>query len=118
MDLLMTEKATIEHMVEIIKSYFSIAGLISLGVYLVKNVATAPFHWHAANYVSGGLAIGLGSVIGIWYAFHNFKKYHTFARGTSYGTASSIIVGAIMVLTLLMMMSLVIGAVAMSCESI
>lgn len=112
----MSDKSTIENLVEIIKAYFSIAGLITLGVYLVKNVSAAPFHWHLINYLSGWLAIGLGSVIGVWYAFHNFRKYHAMRKQGAYGMISSLVIGTIMALILLLMVSIVIGAVAMSCS--
>jgi hypothetical protein len=112
----MSDKSTIENLVEIIKAYFSITGVITLGVYLVKNVSAAPFHWHIINYVSGWLAIGLGSAIGIWYAFHNFRKYHAHSKEAAYGIVSSLAIGVIMILIMLLMISIVIGAVAMSCS--
>jgi len=106
----------VENLVEIIKAYFSIAGVITLGVYLVKTANAAPLHWHFVNYLSGWLAIGLGSGIGIWYACHNFAKYHALRKNSSYGVVSSIFLGTLMLLILLLMISIVIGAVAMSCS--
>jgi hypothetical protein len=112
----MSDKSIVENLVELIKAYFSIAGVITLGVYLVKNVSAAPFHWHFINYLSGWLAIGLGSVIGLWYACHNFRKYHALKKDARYGIVSSVVLGTIMALILLLMISIVIGAVAMSCS--
>jgi hypothetical protein len=112
----MSDTSTIDKLVEIIKAYFSIAGLITLGVYLAKNVSAAPFHWHIVHYLGGWLAIGLGSVIGVWSAIHNVTKFHASRQGSRHRTALSLAIGALMILGLPLMLSIVIGAVAMSCS--
>jgi hypothetical protein len=90
----MSDASMIEKLAEIIKACFSLAGLITVGACLVKNASAAPFHWHSVNDLSGWLAIGLGSVIGVWYAIRNVAKFHASRRSSRYS----------------------IGAVAMSCS--
>lgn len=111
----MEHKPIIENMVESIKGYFSITGLIVLGVYLINNADAAPFHITAINYLSGALAILIGAVVGLWYSAHIFHKLIRERRSGLVTRFQAIAYGTFVVLATLVIASIVFGSVTQSC---
>ena len=114
----MSDKPIIEHLVEAIKGYFSITGLIIIGVYLVKEASDAPFHLHFINYVSGFLAIAMGSIIGVWYSIHTLHKLLIEKRKGAIRYAEFVVYGSFILFAFLVVASIVAGAVSMSCGQV
>jgi hypothetical protein len=111
----MEHKPIIESMVESIKGYFSISGLMVVGVYLVHNAHEAPFHLTFINYISGFLAIAIGAVVGIWYSAHIFHKLVLERRSGAVTRLQGVVYGIFVVLATLVIASIVLGSVAQSC---
>src|SRR5258708_2068040 len=110
----MDHKPIIEHLVESIKAYFSITGLIVVGVYLINNADEAPFAWHFVNYLSGFLAIAIGAVVGCWYSCHIFNKLIRERRQGTASRAEAIAYGLFIVLATLVIAAIVLGSVSQS----
>ncbi len=114
----MEHKPIIESMVESIKGYFSISGLMVVGVYLINNADAAPFHLTVLNYVSGALAILIGAVIGIWYSVHIFHKLVLERRSGAITKFQGVTYGIFVVLATLVITSILFGSVTQSCGRI
>jgi hypothetical protein len=108
-------KSLIESLVEAIKGFFSITGLILVGIYMLKNPEVLPFGLTFINTTGAFSAIIAGSVIGIWYAIHLLRKVFSSARKESYHRVEIILYGIFVVLALAVVLSILAGAVTMSC---
>jgi hypothetical protein len=111
----MEHKPIIEGMVESIKGYFSISGLMVVGVYLINNADAAPFHLSVINYISGALAILIGAVVGIWYSVHIFHKLVLERRSGMITRLEGIAYGIFVVLASLVIASILLGSITQSC---
>ena len=108
-------KKLIEVIVDAIKGYFSINGLILIGVYLIRSPEAAPFGYRFINYLSGFVAVITGSVIGIWYTFHLAKTFHPGTgtgpwKGFQRGVWAAFVASAVLVI-----LAVITGALTMSC---
>lgn len=108
-------KPVIENLVESIKGYFSITGVIIIGLYLINNASSNPL-FKAIDYVSGFAAIVLGSGIGLWYTFHVFHKLFKAKGGTSSGFLQGTVYSIFMLLIFLIICSVVFGSIRNSCD--
>lgn len=108
-------KPLIENLVEAIKGYFSVTGLMLLGVYMVKNASDAPFGVTFINYVGGISAVFSGAIIGLWYSVYMIQKILTGTKNGSIRRIETIICGLIVVLASLIVLSIIYGSVVMSC---
>jgi hypothetical protein len=115
---IMEHKPIIENMVESIKGYFSISGLMVVGVYLINNAAAAPFNLPAINYVSGAIAILVGAVVGIWYSLHIFHKLIRERRSGLLTRIESIAYGIFVALATVVIATIVFGSVTQSCGKV
>jgi hypothetical protein len=111
----MAHKPLVESLVESIKGYFSITGLIILGIYLVKTPEDAPFHWPLLSYLSGTIAILIGGGVGVWYSIHVVHHLLVERRGGEVGRWDFLILLTFISCALLVILSIVLGALTMSC---
>lgn len=111
-------KRLIEVIVDAIKGYFSINGLILLGVYLIRTPEDAPFGYRFINYLSGFVAVITGSTIGCWYTIHLAKTFHPNpGRGPWWHLQRAVWV-AFVLSAILTILTVIAGAITMSCGSI
>ena len=106
----------IEKLVDAIKGYFSITGLMLVGIYLIKTPNEVPYLSHYLSYVGGFCAIVSGSIISIWYSFHLFRNVFLESERTSYKTIEVVLYGGILVMAFSLVITIIAGAIAMSCS--
>ncbi len=111
----MEHKPVIENLVESIKGYFSITGVIIIGLYLINNASGNPV-FKIIDYVSGFAAIILGSGIGLWYTFHVIGKLLKAKEGTSTSIFQGVVYGVFALLIFLIIGSVIFGSIRNSCE--
>jgi len=89
-----------------------------VGIYLVKNLDEAPLRLRFLNYAGGIFAIITGSTIGIWYTFHLARKlvHHGAGDGSLRGFRLFVF-GMFLFSALVIILTIIAGAVKMSCDS-
>ena len=111
----MTDKPLIENIAESIKSYFSISGVIVIGVYMVHNAESAAFGLKILNLIGGFLAIIMGSIIGVWYSFHMFHKLLHDENRKSLNLFQGILYGSFVFIAFIVIITIILGSVTSSC---
>jgi hypothetical protein len=114
----MDRKPVIERLVESIKAYFSITGLIVVGVYLVNNADEAPFGWRIVDQASGFVAIGIGAIVACWYGLHVAHELIRERHQGELGRAAAIAYGVFIALATLVVAAIVLGAITQSCGKV
>ena len=110
-----TEAMVIEQLVDSIKGYFSITGLLLVGIYLIKNPMESFLHLHWVNYLGGASAILVGAITGVWYSLHLLKTVLPADAPSKPGWLQRIVVWTLVALSFLLILTVVLGAVSMSC---
>ena len=113
-----TENMVIEKLVDSIKGYFSITGLLLVGIYLIKNPMESFLHLSWFNYLGGISAILVGAITGVWYSIHLLKTVLPADPPTSGGWLQRLVVWTLVILSCLLILTVVLGAVSMSCGQI
>ena len=108
-------KSLIETLVEAIKGYFSITGLILVGIYMLRNPDTSPFGLSFLNYLGDFSATIAGSGIGVWYSVHLWRKLYSHTNRENFRKGERILYGIFIVLASVIVISILAGAVTMSC---
>ncbi|MEO7599124.1 MAG: hypothetical protein ABIV50_09355 [Opitutus sp.] len=108
----------IDVIVDAIKGYFAINGLILIGVYLIRSPEAAPFGYRFINYVSGFVAVTTGSVIGVWYTFHLAMTFHPGTAAGPWKRFQRGVWAAFVASAVLTILSVITGAITMSCGTL
>jgi hypothetical protein len=111
-------QALIAVIVDAIKGYFSIIGLILVGVYLIKNPEEAAFGFHLLNYLGGWVAMITGTAIGGWYTVYLAKTIHPGSGAGFLNRMKRVVWGMFVGSTVLIIVTVVTGAITMSCGSL
>ena len=110
-----TDSSVIEQLVDAIKGYFSITGLLLVGIYLIKNPMESFLHLSWVNYLGGISAILVGAVTGVWYSFHLLKTVLPAGSPSRGNRLQHVMVWTLVILSCLLILTVVLGAVTMSC---
>ena len=113
-----TDSSVIEQLVDAIKGYFSITGLLLVGIYLIKNPMESFLHLSWVNYLGGISAILVGAVTGVWYSFHLLKTVLPAGGPAGTNRLQHVMVWTLVLLSCLLILTVVLGAVTMSCGQI
>jgi hypothetical protein len=111
----MAEKAHIEKLVEAIKGYFSIIGLLLVGIYLIKSPGESFLRIPFFNYLGGLSAVLVGTITGVWYSAHLMAEVLPAHERTNFGQARVLLLWALAILSLLVLLTVTLGAISMSC---
>lgn len=110
-------RSIIETLAEAIKGYFSICGLVVLGIYLVKSPDMAPFGVAAISYLGGISAVVIGSVVGVWYYVHLVRSIYTLRDlGSAGRRGEKLVFSLFLLLSSFVLVSLIASGLKMTCS--
>jgi hypothetical protein len=108
----------IETLVDAIKGYFSITGLMLVGVYMLKNADEAPFGATYIHYIGGGAAVLAGAIIGLWYSAHLIRKIVSERKTGALTALETAQFLCIVVLACTLVTSVILGSITMTCGAL